>query len=289
MRNLFVALFFIIPISGIAQSGSLKVRWYAQENVLVEFELISDSFYHWFEAQDTPVVISDLNAGVYKLNMYVEEKLNSTYHNIEVKEGRITEINPDIHYSFSYVKKNRCDNITLMHYNLGFSPKSNSLVNGGYKFGVTISGVFGITEKFGFCLTQNFGYEFYDLSKKFQINDDLEERFGHYRSMIYSPGFDLYYSFSPIHECDRITGFISAGIYYNFPVLFRYIYYAGNKKVVQHWIHSYKDFSIKTRLGYKSVGVFGEYKLTEYMKNGFPQTPRFTIGISYILPGNFYE
>lgn len=73
--------------------------------------------------------------------------------------------------------------------------------------------------------------------------------------------------------------FLDLGANYHFPFYFRHIGIYENHKDITRFIHKYNDVSLTARIGSDKFSLYGQYRLFDFVKFPYPQTPILSFGI----------
>ena len=81
----------------------------------------------------------------------------------------------------------------------------------------------------------------------------------------------------------RKLSYIDVGASYHLPFACNYSYKDADKKVMTSSIHQYSDCSAFTRIGYKNIALFAQYRLFDYLEAGYPELPKLQVGVTVLL------
>jgi len=238
--------------------------------------------------KEDSINFNNLKPGSYSFHMYVNDTLRLSYPGIILKEGLHKTI-----YVHDYVDFD--DSITTEYYpddafgifRFKFSPASFSVapeIAALYEFEAGYGGAFypGKNRRLGFGGGYLFSLRYVDFTKNglSDHDDPFMERYFNVNL-----GWYLHTRLVPFRRKDKSPGLIlDIGAKYNFPLYFRHAYRVDNRKYHRQWIHQYKDLSAYADIIInQKFGLSAEYRLSDYLKAGYPELPRWVFGINLMI------
>jgi hypothetical protein len=298
MKNLGIIFFYLITLSlfieGKAQTGFLeidvwdlkgnsKIQIFQNDSLLKEFRYKSD-----YMLEDDESKLIKLHIGEYKINLASGDTIHQTVKNVIIKTDTITKVvftNTSIYYTPAK------DSIYWLRPIIAYQfLTGNNFINNNNNFNnyfdINFCGQAAavITKhlSIGYQIGNSFGYTYFDRNNTLSSLENFDsEKY---------VNWDLNFS-----VLSRITAFnykkhtskgayIDAGFSYNFPLIFRHVIKYGNTKVSKKNIHNFNDFSTTLRIGYSILALTYKYRLTSFLKDGFTEQPKITIGLSIFVP-----
>lgn len=243
-------------------------------------------FYDFDEFYDT------LNVGFYDVKLYVnfDKDITETIKSVEIRSSERNRLYFTLPDTFSYHydnKYNRNDTsiiskpVNLWHFSLGNHFINNNDVFTSYcEFGIKSGQEVALYKHFSLGVQGGSSMNWTNFDK----NHSISPQFKHQEERYY------YWNFNML-LFGRLTSYnnktwgndglnLDAGISYNFPLIYRYVLIQNSTKTIKSHIHKYNDFSTIIRLGYSSVYFTFEYRLTNFLKEAYPEQPKYKLGIA---------
>lgn len=240
-----------------------------------------------FDEYDNDIYFKDLSPGFYNIEIERNDTLINTIHAVEVKENNLTKIDVTID------GRTFCDEcedttrteffeiLTGLSYGSDFLDDDNIFATQQYRTSLQLHQNFLISKNFsvGIGAGYNYSQTYFNTDSSFaQVPGIKNERYSYF-----DISYIFFLRFNPYNmKKDPARGlFIDAGVHYNFPMAFRHAYSVDNIRYMTARIHKYNDFSVIGRIGFYPVSLHAEYRLSDYVRHGFPQQPKLKAGITY--------
>lgn len=296
MRKLFIllALLLAVSVSTRAQYGAIHVYPVEEyENQTDKTILMSvwkgDSLVAQKITNPTDVTIIDsLIPGTYKVDIYINNNLRKTYHNLEIIEGQYTHVSI---YNLEPYFTNICDtpspdifevSIPVM---LGYS-LPGSVVH--YPTGTSFS--FGVRQLF-FSGSKHFQWApvtgldigYTKIPEDTTFTPSLFGAKKRERYFNVSVPIGIMFRFTAYNAWSKKNGFkIDAGVLYNVPLYFRNVWIDyNNAKVSNRYIHKYNEINVVARIAVGAFGIQAEYCITDYLKRPYVEPPKLKLGLCF--------
>ncbi len=278
-------------ISTYAQTGKLEINVNNYiENVTIQLfqnDVLVDEYQLDFYDYE---FVKTLNVGSYKLTLITEDSVKQTLKNVLIKESLTTDVYfslPDVSYYNPNDTNITSRSITSAHFLIGNNfINNNDIFNTYYDFGFKHGAVDILTKhiSIGGQIGSSMNYTYFNKSHSLSPLTEFDNEKYYYWNL----NFTL---------LSRLTTFdykrygtkgpyLDLGISYNFPLLFRHIITEDNTKISTKRIHNYNDFSTTARLGYSMFALTLEYRLTNFLKEDYPEQPKIKIGLSIFFAVN---
>lgn len=240
--------------------------------------------------------IDSLPIGVYTLKIIADSLDFATFNNIKVDSIKVN-VYDFILDNHSYAAYNRSINDTTkaiqkveVSLNTLYGNNTwhetvhknyNELYSGEFAFNfyTPVAKYYSIGCKIGGQYAKT---GFYNDTSRYLGNRTLGK---YYSSLIISGGMInrfTFYNNKLLHK-DGLK--LDLGIIYNFPLFFKDIVRADdNTKIITRYIHRYNDFSAILRLSYKYIGIQAEYRIFNFLKSRYTETPAVRAGIVFLIP-----
>lgn len=232
--------------------------------------------------------LKTIEVGEYKLVFSIKDSSKQILENVLIKENTITTA---YFYPLEWHSRSRKDTlvkwkiINSLHYLNG-----NNFINNNKTFGSYFD--------FGFKQGELHSHSKY-LSSGYQIGSSMSYTYFNKDHSLSTTNIDFdneryYYWDLNFTLLSRLTAynnqnrkkkgiFLDLGASYNFPLLFRHVISDGNTKTITKRIHDYTDFSAMARLGYSYFALTVDYRLMDFLEQGFPEQPKIKVGLSLLF------
>ncbi|HBS86213.1 MAG: hypothetical protein A2W91_09420 [Bacteroidetes bacterium GWF2_38_335] len=120
-------------------------------------------------------------------------------------------------------------------------------------------------------------------SSVFMPADHLKENY----SYCYFPiGVNVSFSLNDMTKSPSKRIMLDLGATYNAPLWFRHSFKENNQTTLTRKIQKYNDFNAYCAFAVTPFSIWAEYRLTDFLKDGFPEMPRLNIGIVFLFYRN---
>jgi hypothetical protein len=308
IRTIYVLGFCFLHLFGFSQTGELEIT------VLGNSSLKNEKFTYSILHGDTlnSITLIDnterfekthqLNCGIYIIQVYKNDSIYQSYHDIHVDCGYHVNyvINIDQKNSYEIIENtdgtrpeypdylgtkiyNKNEMLIGIGYGKGFTEMPEYPLKHYFKgtYGANIIKPFKHHLGLGLQTTSSLAYSRPKKNETFRDPGG----FDHERYFLMTMDFGLFLRLTTYNQqkyFDKGTK-VDVGIKYNFPFFFRHVVIYGNHKDMTRYIHRYNDVSAFVRIGTKYVSAFMEYRIFDYVKEPFPQNPVITIGIALTI------
>jgi hypothetical protein len=238
-----------------------------------------------------------LPCGKYIIQIYKDDSIYHEFKEIELECGykMVYTINLDAKTSYEMLEKSESDMFSIVkpfsqnyeyiypNMNLGYGTRI--LENDSYpvqhlfRFGG--GGFFNtpITRHFGFGYNTETLVEMTLPKKGFDLRPNQNYRHERYFYWNLKIGFYLRLSTFNMKQAHKDGMFLDIGGSYQLPIYFRHVGLYENHKDVTRSIHLFNDVSLSARIGSDKLSLYCQYRLFDYVKNPYPQTPILSFGI----------
>jgi len=228
-----------------------------------------------------------LNVGSYELTLITEDSVKQSLSNVQIKESLTTIVYFYPSY-ISYYDPNDT-NITSRFISYAHFLTGNNFINNNdnfnsyYDFGFKKGSLNVLTKNIsiGGQIGSSMNYTYFNKSHSLSPLTEFDSEKYYYWNLNFTlltrlTSFDYkrYGTYGP---------YLDLGITYNFPLLFRHVITEDNTKTSTKRIHNYKDFSAITRLGHSAFALTFEYRLTNFLKEDYPEQPKIKLGLSILF------
>lgn len=286
IKRLLLLSFSLLTFTSIGQYGEIEINnFYDDCDFLVaEFYRADSSFYLNCEIDNYYAHKDSIPVGYYTLKIYCDEELKQSYNQIQIRENEtvVIDLNELYTYSNDYYQP-------FVDYSIAglYTPTQltgSPFIKQSFEFKYCAIPYFGISKTFDIGVNFGFDYRYIQFSKdsSFTSLEGIKnERYSNINFVI-GPNFRI----GKVDDYFYNGVVVNFGAYYNLPVFNRYIFNLGNTKVSEKRIHNFQDLSFYLRLGYQVVSFHGEYRPFTIIKNGYPDQPKFKLGIAVQIPAN---
>jgi hypothetical protein len=281
----FTLITSLSTVSAYSQTGKLDISVsYYIENVTIQLfqnDVLIDE-YQLDSYEDE--FVKTLNVGSYKLTLITEDSASQTLSNVLIKESLTTDVYfslPDISYYNPNDTNITSRLIPSAHFLIGNNfINNNDNFNTYYDFGFKQGGVNVLTKhlSLGWQIGSSMNYTYFNKSHSLSSLTEFDNEKYYYWNL----NFTLLSRLTTFdYKRNGNQGpYLDLGISYNFPLLFRHVITEDNTKISTKRIHNYNDFSTTARLGYSMFALTLEYRLTNFLKENYPEQPKIKIGLS---------
>lgn len=293
MTILKTLLFLGICLSSIlsfGQTGKLTVTAYDDYYSNTCYLYLEDSLINikYFE-DGMGVDFDSLETGKYKLKIIGSEDFRTTLYPIQIRNNEITYLT--IYSPYIWSKKSS-DSIKYEKFETAFkfltnlnSNGTSPLINRNYQIGITQGSIFN-KKNLGTILSLGSSFSYTDFQNDTSFYNTIsniknERYFGWNLDACIMGRLSTY----DMRKDYKKGAYLDIGVSYHFPLLFRHVYKIENRKYITKKIHNYKNLTPTFRLGYNGVAITYQYQLLDYIKESFPQNPKHTVGLTFLIEG----
>lgn len=285
-----ILLIILILISGHdlnAQTGSIQLSEF-QDCEIPHIKLTKNDTIAFNDFYDPNTGIVNLSPGKYRVEISCEGEPFVTYYQMDVFENETTWINYD---SGFYAEDNYDEDKNILYpivtQNVGllYGPRVGSPLpfqSDNVEFKQSISVQFKATRFFniGTRIGTDFRWTIFDRDTLFTSVPDMKNE----RYFNWNLSGGVFFRFGNVRKLNSPHFVLDIGADYYLPLYFRHIYNVGNSKIAQRKIHHFNDVRVFTRIGNSYLQFLVEYRLFDYVRGGYPQTPKWIFGINFDLP-----
>lgn len=287
IKHILLTTFSILAFSSFGQFGELEINNYYDDCDYLVGELFNkdSSFYLNCEIENYTVLKDSIPVGTFTLNIFCNEELKQSFYQIEIIENELTVV--DLEDTYSYISDDNSQPIVDILVVGLYTPSAltgSPHIKQSFELKYCAIPNFGISNWFDIGMNFGFDYRYIQFNKDSsftQLDGIKNERYSNI-NFIVGPNFRI-----GKHDDFLYTSVVvNFGAYYNLPVFNRYAFNIGNTKLSEKRIHNFQDLSFYLRLGYQLVSFHGEYRPFTILKNGYPDQPKFKLGIALQIPAS---
>lgn len=288
-KTFYTITICLFSFSLLGQTGELSISSYSDYYSFTCYLYFGDSLINIKDFENGMSVDFDsLETGNYKLKIIGYEGFRTTLYPIQIRENEITYITV---YSPYIWNKKLTDTLEYNKNETSFNFLTNlnsndisSLLNRNYQLSCSKDVYLYRTKhlSWGILTGSSFSYtDFQNDSHYYNITENIKnERYFNWNLDVTLIGristFDMRKDY-------KKGGYFDIGISYHFPFLFRHVYNIKNRKYITKKLHNYKNVTPLFRIGYNNLAITYQYQLLDYIKSTFPQNPKHTIGLTFII------
>lgn len=305
MKNsVLIFLFSMLSLSVLAQSGQLKINVYSAPNgyqftadyprVRVYNERVTKDFtVEEFSTEEYDVT---LPGGTYTVDIYWDEDyVAQSARNVEINSGLITYLSFNgYNASSDYFDDGLNGYDSRWYYSATLNLQTgsdfinnNPNFNGNYSFGYNFDFFYSLGKHVAIGPLFGTQFEYTYFNKDAYIDTTFYHRTERYFYWNLNAGFVLRFS-----TYNGLTGgfydnggILDLGMKYNLPLIFRHVMDVNGKTRTQtRGIHEYTDVTAFARIGHNMISAIAEYRITDFVRDGYPEPPKFRIGLSWMIP-----
>ena len=292
MREITGIVVLLIGIICYGQTGSLQIEL-GNNYKDAEFEyklFISDSLVDSKINNSWQVVFDSLKTAKYRLvvdGVEVESDMPTTYENIQVYSDSITSMFISVwEYSVCCAScdsgyTNRFESVI----NLLYSPlptQESPFIKNSFEIDIGGGAWLGLHKNFDLGGTFGFYYNATPIDSSFR-----PQNIQHLEKQQYSNSglkFDVMGRIAFFNLNEWFNGaVIDVGASYKVPLYFRYVTKSEGIRIAQRKMHNFKDVNAFIKVGFTPVTVMLNYRLFDIVKNDYPQLPKWSAGLSFII------
>jgi len=241
-----------------------------------------------------------LTCGTYMVQIYRNDSLYHQYEEIQLECGyKMTyHLHLDKKTSYEILEKSETDMFSTVpsyttnttnyeyvvpYFSLGYGTKileeSNYPIQHLFRISSGVFYTLPITRHLGIGYNPELNFEL--ILPKSNSELRANQNYRHERYFYNNLKFGFYFRFSTFDMKKRIKKgmYIDLGANYHLPIFFRHVGLYDNHKDVTRFIHKYNDVSLSFRIGSDKFSLYGQYRLFNFVKDSYPQTPLLSFGI----------
>lgn len=251
----------------------------------------TDTYEEWWGVRTT-----ELPEGRYTLDVFINGELRTTRYSIEIEEGMTTYVTVAADEQYMY---ECCDSLPTaggdgifgLAYGQGFLEDTDYPIEHYFRIrmGGDVLAVLNRHFAIGFMGTTDFSLATIKKDTNlYTTPGNKNERFIYwtfgYSVFIRLSAANMQHVYSYLELDGPPKPFIDIGATYNLPLRFRYTAAKGTTREQARFIHNYLDFAAFARIGIGPVAFTGTYRLTNFVKDNWPEMPRLQLGLSFVVP-----
>jgi hypothetical protein len=238
-----------------------------------------------------------LPCGKYMIQIYKDDSIYHEYNEIVLECGyrMAFTMNLDAKTSYEVMEKSEQDMFSIV---TPFTPNYEYVypyMNLGYGTGILEENPYPVQHLFrmggggffNFPITRHLGFGYNAESvvelvlpkKGYDLRENQNYRHERYFCWNLKIGFYFRLSTFNMKQAHKGGMFLDIGGGYQLPLYFRHVGLYENHKDITRSIHKFNDVSLNARIGSDKVSLYCQYRLFDYVKDPYPQTPILSFGI----------
>lgn len=286
-------VWMMLPTTLYAQYGQIEINldsdhYWEDDSVLVVLSFRQNTIKGFYLSRYESETVDSLIPGDYTIQVVYMGVRTSTYERVEVEDAKVTEIHiyrpwittsdtGDCPYTekVEYVLGARFgqpeapynvfleEQLTVIQ-NFQWWPKPGKNVSLGMLMG-------GQADWAQFKSDTSLfpGMEEHDKERYFNLSANI--------------GVISRLSFFDFREFYKLGMVVDVGAHYQFPLAFRHVYVDGDTKTRTNKLHRFNDVRAFVRIGYLPATLTLNYRVFDYVKPGYPQLPKWTLGLEFVI------
>lgn len=284
INQLLLAAFTLLSFFSLGQFGELEINNYYDDcdYLVAEFYNADSLYYIHCDIDDYYGATDSILPGKYTLKIYCDDELKQTYHALIIQEGERSVIDLQEIYSYPVDEEDPIMDVFFAGLYTPNSLTGSPHIQQSFELKYTSIPYFGISEIFDIGMNFGFDYRYIQFSSdsSFSTIPDIKNERITNLNFVVGPNFRI----GKHNDYTYTSVVMNFGTYYNIPLFNRYAFNISNKKFSEKHIHNYQDLSFYLRLGYRIISVHGEYRPFTIIKKGYPDQPKFKIGLAIQIP-----
>jgi hypothetical protein len=301
MQKTLLILFLLFSMNGFAQLSKLTL--YCSNNSYDDIDCFTLVVSHGAEilfkktvpSYDDEIELDSLLPGIYTVQYYPCDQSNvpliardfslvadsTTVLTIDYSVQELRE--PILEESAKYRAETQ---FSMGHYNNRWNQSHPALTQSTY-VGFSQSSWFSFNRHVGFLIGGGLGFTHSSIAKDttFMHQPLLKKKYECYN---YLDGHvDVRFRLTHANQQQRYESTlltVDVGASYYFPFFFKHTaWYDDHQKLVQGHLHQYTDCRLFASIGYAPVLFFAEYRLFDFVKGGYPELPKYNLGIRIVI------
>lgn len=239
-----------------------------------------------------------LRCGKYIVQIYRNDSIYHQFEEIQLECGYKMEyhINVDAKTSYELLEKSETDMYSVattpftstpeyfypyLTFGYGTKIREEDSYPVQHLFRMGAGGFFTlpITRHLGFGYNPDFTLEVNLPRKGADLRPNQNYRHERYFYSNVKIGFYLRFTTFNMKQTHKGGMFLDLGANYHMPLIFRHVGLYENHKDITRQLHKFNDVSLTARIGTDKFAIYGQYRLFDFVKNNYPQTPQLSFGI----------
>ena len=289
--SLAISIFLIATISSLGQNGVLQIE--LNENYDDEgFDftlLIKDSVVNSIQNESWFVEFDSLETANYTLVINSKKYDNpTTYQNIKVYSDSTTTLSIST-WTYSVCCNtcndsafgNRLESLISFLY-APYPQESTPFINHAYSLSFGEQTWLDLHKNFDLGIAGEIYFDRTYLDSTFK-----PAKISSYEKQLYTNTglkFSVLSRIAFFNAREWMNGVVmDVGASYKLPVHFRYITKSEGSKISQRKLHNFQDVNAFVKVGFTPVTLMLNYRLFDFVKDNFPQQPKWSAGLSFVI------